>query len=375
MTEESGGPGRETTPVPSGLPATREEAQRRADRIGAFREELRELEREGVLVLPVGQKAGLEAHHEALLEGLAGRFDVDRTEGQKRLSLALRITTLLGALALAAAGYAFLYRFWGAMGPPAQVALLLSVPLATLAGMEAAARRERTLYVTLIAGILAVVAFVLDLSYLSALLNVPLPPWALLLFAAVAGLLAYAYGLRLFLFAALLLLGGFVATFTGTAELCVWHGFGRRPENFLPLAAALFSLPSLFGHRALPGFPRAFRSVGLLFLFVPLLLLGTSGHASYLPWRPSRVEALYQAAGFLLAAAAIWRGTRRGEAEATNLGGAAFVVFLYARFYEWWWDWMPKWIFFLVLGLVAVLALLAIRRLHGAKPSPAGGSW
>ena len=30
MTEESGGPGRETTPVPPGLPATREEAQRRA---------------------------------------------------------------------------------------------------------------------------------------------------------------------------------------------------------------------------------------------------------------------------------------------------------------------------------------------------------
>jgi uncharacterized membrane protein len=369
MTEEPGG----SAPAPLAVPATREEAQRRADRIGAFREELRALEREGALVLSTGQRAGLQAHHESLLEGLAGRFDVDRTEGQKRLSLAMRVTALLGALALAAAGYAFLYRFWGALASPAQVALLVSVPLSILAGMEAAARRERTLYVTLIAGILAVVAFVLDLSYLAGIRNVPLPPGSLLLFAAVSGLLAYAYGLRLLLVAALLLLGGFVATFTGAAELCAWHGFGRRPENFLPLAAALFFVPSVLPHRELPGFPRAFRSVGLVFLFVPLLLLGTSGHASYLPWSAPRIEALYQAAGFFLAALAIWRGTRRGEAETTNLGGAAFVVFLYVRFYEWWWNWMPRWVFFLVLGLVAVLVLLAIRRLHRARTSPGGG--
>ena len=355
-----------TDPGTVPVPRTREEAQRRADRIRAFREELSVLETEGVLSLTVGQRASLEAHQEALLERLAGRFDVDRTEGQKRLSLAMRITALLGALALAAAGFAFLYRFWGLLGPGAQVALLATVPLLALAGMELAARRERTLYVTLIAGVLAVVAFVLDLSFLAALSNVPLPPVALLAWAAFCAILAYAYGLRLLLVLALLLLGGFVATFTGQTELCLWHGFGRRPENFLPLAAALFCLPSFLRHRSLPAFPPAYRAVGLVFLFVPLLLLGTSGHASYLPWRSSLVEGLYQVAGFLLAALAIVRGVRRAEPETMNFGAGFFVVFLYVKLYEWWWNWMPRWVFFLVLGLVAVGVLLGIRRIHAA---------
>ena len=95
-----------------GAPATsREEAQQRADRIGAFREELAAVEGEGVLLLTKEQRVALERHHTALLEQLARAFDVDRTARQKRLSAGMKVATLLGALALAAALYTFLYRF------------------------------------------------------------------------------------------------------------------------------------------------------------------------------------------------------------------------------------------------------------------------
>jgi uncharacterized membrane protein len=43
-----------------------------------------------------------------------------------------------------------------------------------------------------------------------------------------------------------------------------------------------------------------------------------------------------------------------------------FVIFLYTKFFDWWWESMPKYLFFLILGLLAILFLLVIRRLRGA---------
>jgi hypothetical protein len=42
-----------------------------------------------------------------------------------------------------------------------------------------------------------------------------------------------------------------------------------------------------------------------------------------------------------------------------NLGSLCFVVFLYIRLNDWWWDWMPKYLFCLILGLLS-LGLLAL---------------
>jgi len=93
-------------------------AQRRADRIAAFREELEELEREGVLVLPPEERARVAAHHEELLRALASRFDVDLGERARQLSWGMRIASFLGAVALAASAFFFLYRIWGLLATP-----------------------------------------------------------------------------------------------------------------------------------------------------------------------------------------------------------------------------------------------------------------
>lgn len=47
-----------------------------------------------------------------------------------------------------------------------------------------------------------------------------------------------------------------------------------------------------------------------------------------------------------------------------NTGVVFFVIFLYTKFYDWWWDLLPKYLFFLILGLTAVLVLLAMKRLR-----------
>jgi len=191
------------TPADDDRSWTRAEAQRRADRIAAFREELADLEREGVLRLDEGDRRRLDAHHGALLDRLAARFDVDRSERERRMSLGMRVATLLGAVTLSAAVVFFFYRIWGLLATPAQVAALTAAPLLLLAATEFAARRERTLYVASIMAVTATAAFILDVSVVGAIFNMRPSPLAFALWAAFALLVAYRFGLRVLLAAGL----------------------------------------------------------------------------------------------------------------------------------------------------------------------------
>ncbi|MFQ5932493.1 MAG: DUF2157 domain-containing protein, partial [Nitrospiraceae bacterium] len=76
------------------------------------------------------------------------------------------------------------------------------------------------------------------------------------------------------------------------------------------------------------------------------------------------VEVLYQLLGFTVSGLAILVGIRQQWYGVTNLGSAFFAIQLYSKLFDWWWDWMPKYIFFLVLGLIAILLLLVFRRLR-----------
>jgi hypothetical protein len=58
-------------------------------------------------------------------------------------------------------------------------------------------------------------------------------------------------------------------------------------------------------------------------------------------------------------------GLRLGHTSLVNVGALAFIVFLFVRLHAWWWDWMPKYLFCLLLGLIAFGLLLVFRRLRG----------
>src|SRR5437870_9560020 len=175
------------------------DAQKRADRIRAFREELRTLEAEGVLALPDGQKQSLARHHDETLRRLSQAFDIDTTDAQKQMSWGMRIASFLGALALCAAVFLFFRRFWGLLSTPAQVAVLLAAPILGLLGTHLAARRDRTLYFASILGLVAFGCFVLDLMMLGDIFNITPSPKAFLPWAAFGFLLAYTYGPRILL--------------------------------------------------------------------------------------------------------------------------------------------------------------------------------
>jgi uncharacterized membrane protein len=102
-----------------------------------------------------------------------------------------------------------------------------------------------------------------------------------------------------------------------------------------------------------------------------MLILSHWAYGSYIDLDANLIEGGYQVAGFVASALVIWLGARRGWPETVNTGIVFFVIFLYTKFYQWWWEIMPKYLFFLVVGLTAVLILLILKRLRQTFHAPA----
>ncbi len=350
---------------------SRTEAQRRVDDIRTFRNELARLAAEGVLHLDGAQQAAVESHHGHLLGEFAALFDVDRDSRAKQLSLGMRVASFLGALALAASVFFLFYQFWGHVDEAAQVAILIASALGTFGLTIWLQGRDTTGYFTKLAALVAFACFVLNISMLGQLFNITPTDNALLPWAAMAFLLAYTCDLRLLLAAGICCIIAYVQARVGTWGGVYWLHAGERPENFFPVAILLFTFPFFVAHRRFPDFPPVYRIFGLLCLLIPMLILSHWAYGSYLEIDRKLIEGGYQVAGFIVSALVIWLGARRGWAEVVNTGIVFFVIFLYTKFYQWWWAIMPKYLFFLVIGLSAVLILLILKRLRGIFAAPA----
>jgi uncharacterized membrane protein len=352
----------------------RSEAQQRADEIGIFRVELARLEAEGVLRLDPAQQQTLRQHHDALLAGFASRFDIDRDMQARQLSLGMRVASFLGALALAASVFFLFYQFWGRFDETAQVAILVGAALGSMGLTVWIQTRDASGYFTKLAAMVAFACFVLNLVMLGQIFNITPSDKALLPWAALAFLLAYTCDLRLLLAAGICCVIAFVAARVGEWRGIYWLNFGQRPENFFPVAALLFVFPALVEHRRVSGFASIYRIFGLLCVLLPMLVLGHWGYGSYLDLDGKTIETSYQTLGFVVSALAIWIGARRQWADTVNTGITFFVIFLYTKFFDWWWEVMPKYLFFLVLGLAAILILLVLKRLRRLGPDAGEGA-
>ena len=347
--------------------ASRSEAQQRADEIRTFQAELERLERAGVLALSAEQRRALAEHHRGLLAGYAQAYDIDRDAQSKQLSLGMRVASFLGALALAASVFFLFYQFWGLFPTAAQVGILLAAAFGGFLGTLFIQRRDATGYFTKLAAMVAFACFVLNIAMLGQIFNITPSDKALLPWAAFALLLAYACDLRLLLAAGILCLIAFISARTGTWRGMYWLYFGQRPENFFPAAIVMFLVPQFLDHRRFPGFAPVYRVFGLVTLFLPMLVLANWGSISYLELEPGIIQGFYQVLGFAGSAAAVWIGAKRAWPEVVNTGLTFFVIFLYTKFFDWWWEIMPKYLFFLVIGLSAVLLLAIFKRLRTVR--------
>jgi hypothetical protein len=63
---------------------------------------------------------------------------------------------------------------------------------------------------------------------------------------------------------------------------------------------------------------------------------------------------------------------RREWSDTVNTSTVFFVIFLYTKFYDWWWDIVPKFVFFLIIGLTSILFILVMKRLRRTAQSGEG---
>ncbi|MDP9044781.1 MAG: DUF2157 domain-containing protein [Pseudomonadota bacterium] len=348
--------------------SSRNEAQQRADDIHVFRRELSRLELEGVLHVDEAQREALATHHDALLARLSLGLGIDRDPQSRPLSLGMRIASFIGALALAASVFFLFHQFWGYFATAAQVTILVSAAIGAFLLTMWVDRHDATGYFTNLAAMVAFACFVLNIGMLGQIFDITPSDKALLPWAAFAFVLAYTFELRLLQAAGILCLIAFISSRTGSWSGTYWIHFGDRPENFFPAAVAIFLVPQALDQSRFPGFAATYRVAGALTLFVPVLVLANWGNLSDLDLDQGSVQGMYQAAGFLGSAALVWYGVRRHWQEVTNTGVTFFVIFLYSKLFDWWWDSMPKSLFFLLMGLAAVFLLLVFQRLRRVNP-------
>jgi uncharacterized membrane protein len=354
-------------PAPdAGSVASKREAQQRADAIHSFRQELGRLEAQGVLVLSEEQRRSVNTHLVRTLAELAQRFDIDTTESQKQISVGMRLASTIGALALCAAVVLFFFRFWGLMTTPLQVGIVAATPVLLVLAAEYTSRRERTLYFTSLIVLVAFAAFILDLNVLGGIFNITPSPNAFLAWGLFALALAYRFSLGLPLVAGLVCLIVWLGGVITQAAGFFWGDMPARPEAFIAGGVLAIGAVLLFKHRDYLDFPGVYRLTGLCAIFFAMLFLSVKISGSYLPLSESNVAILYELLGMSLAAAAIWFGIKRGFKHLVSAAGAFFVLFLYCRLFQWWWDWMPKYLFFLIIGAISLGLLAVFQRVRKA---------
>jgi hypothetical protein len=364
------------TALPGGVPysAAAAAAQQQADRIAAFRAELGDLRRAGVLDLEESRLAAIRKHHEGILADLVQHFDVDLDERGKHLSLGMRVVSLIGALALAASAFFFFYRIWGLISLPAQLGILVAVPAVALVATAVIDARDRSGYFTSIAAFFAFAGLILDVTVASKVLGLSSSPLSFLIWGAFATILAYGYKLRLLLASGIVCFALFLATGIPHAMGSYWLEGLERWEGFIPAGILAFFLQGIASRRARPEFAPVYRLVGLLLAFTPTLLLVNQWQPSYLPLDAHAVAIGYQILAFSASAGAVWLGIARRWKESVYLGGGCFAILLYMKFVHWWWNWMPRYLFFLVVALMSVGVLLVMKRLRAAMTSAEGGA-
>jgi uncharacterized membrane protein len=344
--------------------ASQAEAQQSADRIRLLRQELATPELQQVLALSPEQQNRFDEWSRTQLAQLAQQFDVDTSASQKRVSWGMRIASTLGGIAICAAVVLFFMRYWGYLDTSAQVAILAIVPLIALSGAEFAAPRERTLFFTGLLALVAFASFVMNLAMLGGIFNINSTERALLAWGAFALVMAYRYGLRLLLALGLLLMISYGAAAVTARFGYRWLDFGERPELVALLALVVFCVPFVT-HDRQTNFPPVYRLVGAIVFFLCILSLAEWGVPSYLSFRVLDIERLYEFVGLLASGGAIWLGIKRQWNGVVNTSATAFVIFLFTRLYHWWWDWMPKYLFFAVIGALGIGLVVAFKRLRG----------
>lgn len=337
----------------------------RARRILGFRDEIAEVVREGGIDAGDPALARIAAHHDRVLAELATREDIDFTREEARLSAGMRLATVLGAAALSAAWGLLVASVWKDLGTATRLAVVWMPPLVIAALVPLAARREASGYLANIAASVAAIGLVVGGFATLDTLGRPEARWPLLVAGGYAMFAAYHHRLVLPLLLGIAGLGAWIWSLDALLfGLPVTRAF-RHAEPLVLLGAAAIGIASTrLGEP--PGFRRSWTILGMTALAIGLLYLGLNADGSWFG-RGRAVESAYQAIGALVFGGLAWWGLSRDDLTLARGAGAALVVFLFFRLMDWFWDAIPDWLFFLLVGALALGILTVLSRVRSNR--------
>ncbi len=354
-------------------PSDKQAAQQRVDEVQAFQRELERLQSAGIVEIKPDALDAVREYHCALIQSLKASFDIDADSRARQLSAGMRIASLLGAAALSAGIFFFFHQLWGYLTSLAQMSLLLASTLGTLGLTVWIERRDVSSYFTQLCGTIAFVAFVLNIVMPGSMFNLYPSPYAFLLAGVYGFILAYRFRLKWVLVAAIASSAAFLTAFTVMMMGASWSSANERPENLLVIGSLCFLMPLAIRHRRCIEFVPVYRISGLLLVFIPMLFLAFWGEMSYLPVDKDRLEIVYQVLGFVGTLTAVGVGIRQQWLETTRTAMVLFALFFYVKLFDWFWDFLPKYLFFFILGLTALGFLVLLRRIRDRiLPRPGG---
>jgi hypothetical protein len=226
------------------------------------------------------------------------------------------------------------------------------------------ARRERGGHFATIAALLAIACLITNTTALGSVLNTSSLAISFALWGGFALLIAYGYELRLPLAIGLVFVTIFLAGELHVLAGGFWAYCASKPESFMAVGLALLLVPLWRPSSPHPGFAPIYRLIGLTALVLPSVFLGQNVLASYLLISRSAVTVVHQLFGCVASVVVIWLGIRARQRDVAYAGAALLILQLFLRAAYWWWDWMPRYVFFLIIALAAIGFLVLLRRLR-----------
>jgi hypothetical protein len=353
---------------------TMQNAQARADQIQAFDLELTELTSNSVIMLSEQQNQSIQSYHHDVINALKQQYNIDDTAASKQLSLGMKIASLVAALAMASSVFFLFFQFWGLFSTGVQVFALVAFSILSFIVTALIAQKDFAGYYAKIAGLISFGCFVLNLNMLGQIYSITPSPNAFLVWSAFGFILAYMCKAKVLLVGAIICFASFISMYFGTWSGMYFISFGEKPENILFASLLVFCLPFILN--AIPSptftkqiaefshFDKVYRVMGMILFFLPVLVLSNWGQGSHLSIDTKIIEQCYQVLGFVSAGLAIWLGVKKQWRHVNVTGNIFFILFLYTKFFDWWWDWLPKYLFFFVMGVVSILLLVLFKRLR-----------
>ena len=342
----------------------RKDAQKRINRILAFREELSYLQSEQIVQLPPADTQKIQSYHQGILTRFSEEFDTDNSFGQANLSIGMQIASTLGAVAFAAALFLMIEAVWPYFSDWGRLIFGTSLPFAGIILTATVHRIFKTPYYTGLATLTAIAGFLGALLILGYQYNLTSSALSVIMLGLFGLTLSIQYRLLLPLFlSSITTLIGISGLLTESLSYNVWPSGDPNEVYLIPALITMAGIvlnPTWRAHQfAQTLFNGAGTVAGAILLFLIIAPM-----ESHLPFEKILTSWFYAALSVGIGIGSLYISLKNDWAVTRHLTTAFLLAVLIIKYIDLAWKHLPDFLFYLIFGLFAVGCIVVLRRVR-----------